>query len=215
VESASYALFADTAKSASHAVTANTASYAVRFNVSQSLTASGLRYPTADNGEESFMQTNGAGTLSLQYVKTIYEEIYNGEVTTITKGTPVYVSGSVGASSVVYRADAGNPSKMPVVYVVADNVAPASTGRGIALGLIKGVNTTGYPAGTEIYLAVALGFAAINERIFADLVFFLLLSIFSSLIMVTRCDWTPATTSKVGLGVPYITLYGCLKLTNI
>jgi hypothetical protein len=45
-----------------------TSSYAVTFNVSQSFTASGLKYPTADNGEESFIQTDGSGTLSLQYV---------------------------------------------------------------------------------------------------------------------------------------------------
>jgi hypothetical protein len=75
--------------SASYGVTS---SYAVAFYASQSLTASGLIYPTADNGEESFIQTNGAGALSLQYVKTIYEEIVNGESTQLVKGTPVYVS---------------------------------------------------------------------------------------------------------------------------
>lgn len=145
---------------ASWAQNAVTASYAVNFYVSQSFTASGLTYPTADNGEESFMQTDGAGTLSLQYVKTIYEEIYNGEATNIVKGTPVYVSGSNGAASIVYRADAGNPAKMPVIYISADTIAPGATGRGIALGLIKGVNTTGYPAGTEIFIAVGGGWTS-------------------------------------------------------
>jgi hypothetical protein len=130
--------------------------------VSTSLTASGLTYPPADNGEESFIQTNGSGILTLQYVKTIYEEIYNGEATTLVKGTPVYVSGSVGAASTVYRADAGNPAKMPVILVAADTLAPAETGRGIALGLIKGVNTTGYTAGTEIYVGVGGGWTAIR-----------------------------------------------------
>jgi hypothetical protein len=130
------------------------------LNVSTSLTASGLFYPTTDNGEESFLQTNGSGNLSFQYVKTIYEELYNGEATTILKGTPVYVSGSVGAASVVFRADAGNPAKMPVIYISADNIAAGATGRGIALGLITGVNTTGYPAGTEIYIAVGGGWTS-------------------------------------------------------
>ena len=121
-----------------------------------------LAYPVADNGEESFIQTDGNGILSLQYVKTIYEEIYNGEATQIIKGTPVYVSGSVGAAAIVYRADAGNPSKMPVVYVSADTIASGGTGRGIALGLIKGVDTTGYPAGTEIYVGVGGGWTSIR-----------------------------------------------------
>jgi len=128
--------------------------------VTSHFTASGLIYPSADNGEESFIQTDGNGNLSLQYVKTIYEEVVNGEATSIVKGTPVYVSGSVGAAAQVFRADAGNASKMPVIYVVADTIAAAATGRGIALGLIAGVDTTGYPAGTEIYVAVGGGWTS-------------------------------------------------------
>ena len=130
------------------------------LDVTTSFTASGLNYPAADNGEESFIQTDGNGNLSLQYVKTIYEEIINGEATNLVKGTPVYVSGSVGAAAVVYRADPTNPAKMPAVYISADTIAPAATGRGIALGLIKGVDTTGYPAGTEIYLAPGGGWTS-------------------------------------------------------
>ena len=41
------------------------------LNVTTAFTASGLNYPTTDNGEESFLQTNGSGDLSFQYVKTI------------------------------------------------------------------------------------------------------------------------------------------------
>jgi hypothetical protein len=130
------------------------------INVSQSFTASGLIYPTADNGEESFIQTDGNGNLSLQYVKTVYEEIINGELTQLVKGTPVYVSGSQGAASIVYRADAANPAKMPVIYITADTLDPGGAGKGIALGLIKGINTTGYPAGTEIYVAAGGGWTS-------------------------------------------------------
>lgn len=125
-----------------------------------SLINNGLIYPSTDNGEFSFIQTDGNGNLSLQYVNTLYEVIYNGESTQLAKGTPVYISGSQGANSIAYRADAGNPSKMPVVYVAADNIDPSDTGRAIALGLITGVNTTGYPGGTEIYVAVGGGWTS-------------------------------------------------------
>ena len=130
------------------------------LNITTSLTASGLRYPTADNGEDSFIQTNGTGILSFQYVKTIYEEVYNGETTTIAKGTPLYVSGAVGAAAKVFKADAGNPARVPAVYIAADTLTSGSTGRGVTLGLIKGVNTKGYPAGTEIYLGVGGGWTS-------------------------------------------------------
>jgi hypothetical protein len=127
-----------------------------------SLINNGLTYPLADNGEFSFIQSDGNGSLSLQYVNTMYETIYNSEATTIVKGTPLYVSGSTGANSNVYRADAGNPSKMPVTYIAADNIASGDTGRGIVLGLITGVNTTGYSGGTEIYVAVGGGWTSIR-----------------------------------------------------
>ena len=127
-----------------------------------SLINNGLTYPLADNGEFSFIQSDGNGSLSLQYVNTMYETIYNSEATTIVKGTPLYVSGSTGANSNVYRADAGNPSKMPVTYIAADNIASGDTGRGIVLGLITGVDTTGYSGGTEIYVAVGGGWTSIR-----------------------------------------------------
>ena len=155
---------------ASWAVNAQTASYVLplnqdveingSLNVTSSLTASGLIYPSADNGEFSFIQTDGNGNLSLQYVNALYEVIINGELTTLTKGTPVYVSGSIGANSVVYRADAADPAKMPVIYISADNIAAGDAGRGIVLGLITGINTTGFPPGTEIFAAVGGGYTA-------------------------------------------------------
>lgn len=171
--SSSHALNADNAISASYALTASYVNPLIQdvyitgsLNLTGSAAFTGstiinsLTYPTADNGEFSFIQTDGSGNLSLQYVNTLYEIVYNGEATQITKGTPVYISGSQGANSIAYRADAGDPTKMPVVYVVADNIDPADTGRAIALGLITGVNTTGYPGGTEIYVGVGGGWTS-------------------------------------------------------
>ena len=122
-------------------------------SITGSTTINGLLYPNADNGEFSFIQSDGNGNLTLQYVETMYETIYNGEVTQLLKGTPVYISGSQGANAIVYRADAANAAKMPAIYIAGDNIDPGDTGRGILLGLITGVDTTGYPAGTEIYVA--------------------------------------------------------------
>jgi len=121
------------------------------LNVSTSLTASGLIYPTADSGEKSFIQSDGNGNLSLQYVNTTNDTVYNGETFTLIKGTPVYVSGSVGANPKVFAADAANPAKMPVTYIIGDNIPTAETGRGIILGQIDAIDTTGFPEGVTIY----------------------------------------------------------------
>lgn len=159
--SSSYSSFA---LSSSFAENAHTASYIKdsilnqNLNITGSLTASGLFYPTVDGSERTFLQTDGNGNLSLQYVESMIEPIYNGEATTLLKGTPVYVSGSQGANPIVFRADAADPNKMPAIYIVDENLGTAQVGIGILLGKIEGVNTTGFPAGTEIFVGSGGGF---------------------------------------------------------
>ena len=130
------------------------------LDVQTALTASGLIYPLADNGEKSFIQSDGAGNLSLQYVDSILETVYNGESFQITKGTPLYVSGSQGANPIVYVADASDPTKMPVIYIADENIDVSSDGKGLLLGLITGVDTTGYSGGTEIFVASGGGWTS-------------------------------------------------------
>lgn len=161
--SASYSISGSHAQSSSYALTASyaaTASSADSFLVRNSLTASGLHYPAADNGKFSFIQTDGAGNLSLQYVKTLYQNIRNMETSSIQLGTPLFISGSTGDNANAYFADAGNPARMPVTLIAGDNLAPSATGKGIILGHIEKVDTNAYPAGTEVYVAVGGGWTA-------------------------------------------------------
>ena len=139
---------------------AATASSADQFNVRTALTASGLRYPTVDDGALSFMQSDGAGNLSLQYVNTMNQTVYNGEAFTLPKGSPVYISGSQGANPIAYLADAANPAKMPVTFIIGDTINSGNTGRAIILGDINGIDLTGYTAGTEVYAAPGGGWTS-------------------------------------------------------
>jgi len=165
--SASYATnagSANTSISASYALSASyasTASSANNFIVRNSLTASGLNYPTVDGSYEfQVLQTDAVGNLSFSDVLTTYDTVYNAEATTLIKGTPVYISGSQGANPKVYRADAANPSKMPVVYVISEAITAGSTGRGITLGEIDGIDLTGYTSGTSVYVAAGGGWTS-------------------------------------------------------
>ena len=155
VTNAVTASFALNALSASYAATASSAD---AFIVRNTLIASGLTYPIADGLENQYIQTNGAGTLSFNDVHTLLEDVRSGEA--LTKGDPLYISGSLGAKPIVYKADAGVPAKMPVIYIALETVNSGSDTRGIVLGLIEGVNTTGYPTGTEIYVAVGGGWTS-------------------------------------------------------
>lgn len=128
--------------------------------ISGSLRASGLRYPLADNGAKSFVQTDGAGNLSLQYVQSVFETIRNMSGVTLAKGTPVFISGSTGDNGNAYIADASNPSNMPAEYIVGEALSPGQTGLALLSGKIEGVDTTGFPAGTIIYVAEGGGFTS-------------------------------------------------------
>ena len=126
--------------------------------VMNELTASGLHYPSADGIAGQYMVTNGAGTLTFDDVHDLLEDVRYGE--NITIGDPLYVSGSNGTRPVVWKADASNSAKMPVIYIASStNVANTNT-TAITLGLITGVTTTGYPAGTTIYVAEGGGWSA-------------------------------------------------------
>jgi hypothetical protein len=125
-----------------------------------SATIAGLIYPTADGLENQFLFTDGAGNLTFEDVKTIYEEIVAGQ--NLTKGDPLYISGSQGAAPIVYKADAADATKMPVVYIASETVAQGVTSRAIVLGLITGINLTGYPVGTIVYVNAGGGWTNIR-----------------------------------------------------
>jgi len=89
---------------------------------------------------------------------TIFEVVYTGE--NITKGDPLYISGSQGANPKVFKADAADPLKMPVTFVSNETIGAANTTNAIVLGLIEGIDLTGYVAGQSIYVAEGGGWSA-------------------------------------------------------
>jgi hypothetical protein len=129
--------------------------------VSSSVTASSLVTASAAGSTITFtkgdastfsvsVDTGSAGT-------TIYDTVRTGE--NITKGDPLYISGSQGANPIVYKADAADPNKMPVTYVAASTIAINNTTEAIILGHIEGVDLTGYVAGQTIYVAEGGGWS--------------------------------------------------------
>jgi len=77
---------------------------------------------------------------------------------TLNKGTPVYITGATGNTYHVEAADASDPAKMPAAGVLAQQLAADAEGDMIIAGFINGVDTSGFSAGDEIYVAVGGGF---------------------------------------------------------
>jgi uncharacterized coiled-coil protein SlyX len=131
-------------------------------NITGSFTASGLIYPTTDGLEKTFVQSDGAGNLSLQYVESLFITVRNSSGLTLPKGTPVYISGSTGDNGNAYVADAADALKMPATSILDEELAPAQTGLAIASGRITGIDTSGYPAGTVVYVAEGGGWSDVR-----------------------------------------------------
>jgi len=103
-------------------------------------------FPSADGTASQAIITDGAGTLSFSAVsdgQTVKIECKNTSGSTITKGTPVYVTGTVGSSFrvEVAPADAGNSAKMPAVGVLETDLAHNSEGYAVTGGLLKNLTT--------------------------------------------------------------------------
>ena len=132
-------------------------------NITGSLINNNITYPSTDGSAGQIITTNGSGSLSFidiaaTNITTITEAVRYGE--NITVGDPLYVSGSSGTRPIVFKADAADPSKMPVIYVASSTATANTNTTAIALGLITNVTTTGYPDGTLIYVGEGGGWSA-------------------------------------------------------
>lgn len=129
------------------------------LEVSGTATLSGIQYPTADGDNGQILVTDGAGTLSFQEIAMTIR-VKNLEATQIDKGTPLYVtaSGTSGNIAGVYRADAGNASRMPAACVANEDIASGAEGLALLNGFINNVDTNGFASGEAVYVGVGGGY---------------------------------------------------------
>lgn len=80
------------------------------------------------------------------------QECRNDTVSTITKGTPVYITGYSGNRVLIAPAEAGNSAKMPAVGLLETDIAANSNGHYTILGVAKNLNTTGYQVNETLYV---------------------------------------------------------------
>ena len=107
--------------------------------------------PSADGSADQIITTDGAGQLSFVDQSTIsagnaeHVVIYakNTSGASISKGTPVYITGTVGATDTVQiaPADAGNSAKMPAVGLLDDTLANNAFGYVITGGFMDNITT--------------------------------------------------------------------------
>ena len=134
------------------------------LNVTNSLTASGIIYPTTDGTSGQVVITDGNGNLSFSNVENTTISIKNISGTTIAKGTPCYITGSGTSGNLagVWPADASNPLRMPAGVIAGESLTAGAEGVGLINGFISGVNTSTFNAGDSVYVAVGGGYTNIR-----------------------------------------------------
>lgn len=108
-----------------------------------------------------------SGTLTASHIHgnlagNVYAHVRAGEA--LTKGDPVYVSGSHGSGStliaIVSKADASNAAKMPAVGIMDAAVANNANGHMVITGTITELTTDAYAINAELYVAAGGGMTA-------------------------------------------------------
>jgi len=112
----------------------------------------------------------------------------------LTKGTPVYATGTVGATAVIEiaGADASVGAKMPSIGLLMQNLANNGTGLVMIMGTITGLNTTGYGINSGMFVAPGGGLTNTRPTAATDLV--------QNVARVTRVHATTGSVMVLGPG---------------
>ena len=93
--------------------------------------------------------------------KTIFENVKNVSGGSLAKGTPVYQVGISGNTITVGAARADDTAKF-AIGVLDETLADEAEGRMIVVGEIKGVDTSAFATGDEIYLGATGGYTKVK-----------------------------------------------------
>jgi hypothetical protein len=100
---------------------------------------------------------NGLGEWT--YDVPVFVPVKNTSGSTIAKGTPVYATGTVGATSTIEiaPADADDAAKMPAIGLTETSLTANATGFVVVVGTLRGVNTNAYSINAPLYVSTTAG----------------------------------------------------------
>lgn len=99
------------------------------------------------------------GHLTGRLLGPVLVPIKNTSGVSIAKGTPVYATGSVGASGEVEVAacDASNSAKMPSIGLADSTLGINGQGHAVVFGVLKQLDTSGYSPNGTVFVAAGGG----------------------------------------------------------
>lgn len=95
------------------------------------------------------------GDSTYAHIESVRFAVKNTSGGTLTVGTPVYATGSVGASLAVTvsGADAANSATMPAIGLLESTLAHNAEGFAVSLGVIRNVDTSAYTVNQVVFVA--------------------------------------------------------------
>ncbi len=107
------------------------------------------------NGDVTITGVLAAGHIHGELAGPVYLHVKNTSGVTINAGSPVYATGSVGASGAteVSASNASTAATMPSLGILSTQLAHNGEGHAIILGVASGLNTLAYPVNTVLYVA--------------------------------------------------------------
>lgn len=102
------------------------------------------------------------GDRTWAHIESVRFPVKNTSGSTIPKGYPVYVTGSVGASgeAEISPADSSISGQMPAIGVLEEELLDNASGFAVSLGLIRGLDTSAYVMNGPVYVAAGGGLTA-------------------------------------------------------
>lgn len=92
------------------------------------------------------------------YAATVQATVRNETGATLTKGTVVYISGGSGNKPLVSKASASTEASSSKTFaILAADIPTNSNGQAVTIGLLKGLNTSAFTAGANLWLSTVAG----------------------------------------------------------
>ena len=112
------------------------------------------------------------GDQTYAHVEAVRFAVKNTSGGQLLAGTPVYATGSVGASGAteVAAADAGNAAKMPAIGLLETTLAQNGQGFATSIGIVRGLDTSAYPINGVVFVAVGGGLTGTRPTGVSELV---------------------------------------------
>lgn len=92
------------------------------------------------------------------YAATVQATVRNETGATLSKGTVVYISGGAGNKPLVQKASASSEASSSKTFaILAQDIPTNSNGQAVTMGLLKGVDTSAFTAGANLWLSTTAG----------------------------------------------------------